>query len=68
MGAGCGTGGTKPLMLKHTFAREAKQHGSLPEETRSWLVWWKQTALACPGSMGGTAKKMALGNKMGPKA
>lgn len=35
VGAGCSTGGTKPLMLKHTFAREAKQHGSLPEETRS---------------------------------
>lgn len=24
-------------------------------------------ALACPGSMGGTARKMATGNKMGPK-
>lgn len=33
--AGCGTGGTKPLMLKHTFAREAKHCGSLPEETKS---------------------------------
>lgn len=41
LGAGCGTRGTKPLMLKHTFAREAKQQGSLPEETRSHLVWWK---------------------------
>lgn len=50
-------------MLTHTFAREAKQHSSLPEETRSQLVWWKQMALALPGSTGGTAKKMGAGNR-----
>lgn len=35
LGAGCGTGGTKPLMFKNAFAREAQQHGLSPEETRS---------------------------------